>query len=54
MDKEQLIAFLKENLSVSVVKLTHWGYDADQVAEIEVKLMLGDEVISSESCTIKG
>lgn len=49
MTKEELIVFLKENLSISIQECVDY-YDG--VRDIHVKLMLGEEEISDDNFTI--
>ena len=48
MTKEELIEFLKKNLSIQVDQVTEYG----PVEEIKVTLYLGDEVIDYSSCVL--
>lgn len=43
MNKEELILFLRDNLKIKLSKDEVWG-----TTELEVRLYLGDEVISDE------
>lgn len=43
MNKEELIQFLKDNLKIELSKVEDW-----ETTELEVRLYLGDEVISDE------
>lgn len=43
MNKEELIQFLKNNLKIELSKVEDW-----ETTELEVRLYLGNEIISSE------
>lgn len=43
MNKEELIQFLKDNLKIELSMVEDW-----ETTELEVRLYLGDEVISNE------
>lgn len=48
MDKDEVIEFLKENLTISVEQVTEFGpYET-----ISVTLKLGDLIISEASCSL--
>lgn len=49
IDRDELLALLRENLSVSVDFSSH-SYDGNN--NLRVKLMLGDDVISETSTTV--
>lgn len=48
--KEELIEFIRENLTIRINSSKSW-YDGD--TSLEVSLILGNEVISSYSTSIK-
>lgn len=49
MDKEQIIEFLKDNLSIEI-DFNRWEYGGTN--RLEVRLKIGDEVISKNSTYI--
>jgi hypothetical protein len=52
MSKDELIRFLTDNLSIEVDKNYEYGYGGSVDNYIEIKLKLGDNVISSSSFNI--
>ena len=49
MSKEELIAFLKENMRIELKK--HWRFEWDDNKTLTVKLYIGDEQICVASVT---
>ena len=47
MNKDELIKFLKENLSIEISRREKWNEYCDTFDVIKVELKLGDEVISA-------
>lgn len=47
MNKDELIKFLKENLSIEISRKEEWNDHYDTFDVIKVELKLGDEVIST-------
>jgi hypothetical protein len=49
MEKEEIIAFLKENLTLTVYK----EYNCDNTCSVEIMLKLGDDILGEGLITIE-
>lgn len=52
MTKEEMIAFLKENLTVSVILENEYGYYSSNGVKVRVTISLGDEKITESSDSV--